>query len=188
MTFFLLLMKGWVGRKRSESPWQWNATNLGFDSLFYDCCLFPDAIHFLFIGGTIIPFGFFSFIAETSTSKYISYTSPFPYCFITISSIRKSNFENCPEVLGVQKHWFLFWKFFLWGFKHGDFIEEMNIRDICGKVTSLLLKWCWMESLQGKDSQIVCSYNVQIFGGKSHTASNKRKLLWLPVDDPFCKG
>ena len=49
-----------------------------FNLLFYDCCLFPVAIHFLFIGGTIVVFGFVSFVSETFASKHISqaFSSP----------------------------------------------------------------------------------------------------------------
>ena len=157
VTLFPLLIEWGVRRKRSESLWQWNGTNLGlcFILLVYNCCLFPVAIYFLFmLGTTILPWllGFHSWDIHF---KNISQTFPLP----TTSSPSQTNFQISKN---FQKYWicknvgmfFLFGDSFLWRIQHGLLTRGrgwgesvLTLRIFVAIFTSLLLKWCWVESL-----------------------------------------
>lgn len=111
--------------------------------------------------------GSLNFIAETSPSKHINQTFPPPYCLITWDlKHQKSNFWNCLEVLDVQKYWHVLslWAYFLWKVQHGVIMGAWTLRVFVATVTSPLLKWCWLQSFYGKDSQIFCHYESQVLG------------------------
>ena len=168
------MMKKWIPKKSTWSRWlcffvnimtswkeeEWVTLTMNyqfrvhFSLLFYDCCLFPVAIHFLFIGGTIVVFGFVSFVSETFTSKHISQTFSSPHHLISHLQHQKSNVQIFSEVLDVQKCWHvltLLGLLLMKGSIQDYFItEKMNMKDLVAVVTFLLLKWCWVETLYDK--------------------------------------
>lgn len=78
VTLFPLLIEWQVGRK-SESLWQWNATDLGFVLIYFMtvACFLLLFISYS-LGEQQSLFGFLSFMAETCTLKHISQSSPRP--------------------------------------------------------------------------------------------------------------
>ena len=111
LCFFVNIMTSW-----KEKEWVTLTMNYQFrvhiNFLFYDCCLFPVALHSLFIGGTTVVLGFVSFVSETFTSKHISQASSSAHHLISHLQHQKSNFQFFSEVLNVQKCWHVLT---LWG-------------------------------------------------------------------------
>lgn len=114
-------------------------------------------------------FGSLNFIAEPSPVKHINQTFPPPHHLITWDlKHQKSNFQNCPEVLGVQKCWHVLsllslWASFLWRVQHGIITGTWPSR-VLVIVTSPLLKWYWLESFCVKESHIFYHYESQVLG------------------------